>query len=153
MRKAASMSWKAFRSIRLIYSVPFSLITHNLGCKVISYNCADSVLDTEIWCWCLTYCRDVVSHCYLRLPKLCRSPWLTSRSVRWNVYSVAYLTLSGHFKGGFVCFGPYVISSYSLPLKWKPQYLQLYQEMFGNEYTKWTLIFRRKVDCNVKFQW
>ena len=36
---------------------------------------------------CLAYGRDVVSYCYLRLCSLCRSPWLTSRDVLWNVCS------------------------------------------------------------------
>ena len=31
--------------------------------------------------------------------------WLTSSCVVWNVYSVAYLVLSGHFKGSCFCFG------------------------------------------------
>ena len=67
------------------------------------------------WRLCLTYGGDVDSCCYLRLCNLCRSPWLTSSGVLWNVCSVAYLILSGHVKGKFVCFWPYIISSYILP--------------------------------------
>ena len=67
------------------------------------------------WRWCLAYGRDVVSYCYLRLCNLCRPHWLTSSCVLWNVCSVVYLILSGHFKGSFVCFWPYIISSYILP--------------------------------------
>ena len=67
------------------------------------------------WRRCPTYGRDVISYCYLRFCNLCMSPWLTSNGVGLNIYWVAYLALSGHFKGNCVYFWPYTISKYTPP--------------------------------------
>ena len=69
----------------------------------------------ETWLRCPTYGRDVNSYWDLRFCNLCRPPWLTSSSVLCNVFSVAYLVLSGHFKGSCVWFWLNAISSYILP--------------------------------------
>ena len=66
------------------------------------------------WRQCPTYGKDVVSYCYLRFSKLCRPPWLTNSPVLWKLCSVAYIVLSGHFKGSCVCFWPYTINTYTL---------------------------------------
>ena len=57
------------------------------------------------WCRCLTYGRDVVSYCCLRLCNLCKSPWLTSSGVLWNVCSVAYLLFLVTSKIALLVFG------------------------------------------------
>ena len=55
------------------------------------------------WWRCPTYGRDVVSYCYLRLSNLCKHPWLTSSGVLWNVCLMAYIVLSGDFRGRKLC--------------------------------------------------
>ena len=67
-------------------------------------SCPNGQMTKNSWRGSPTYGRDVVSYCYLRFCTLCRQPWLTSYSVGLNVWAVAYLVLSGHFKGSRVCF-------------------------------------------------
>ena len=63
---------------------------------------------------CLTYGRDTVNYCCLRFFNFCRPPWLISSGVLCNVCSVAYLVLSGNFKGSCVYLHPVKNDSHAI---------------------------------------
>ena len=97
---------------------------------------------------------DVVSYCCLRLCNFCILAWLTSNGVLWNVCSDAYLVMSGHFKGSFICFWPYIINSYVL--SWQMRAIvpsAISRNVFAIDYANRTVISWRKSYWDVNFQW
>ena len=64
------------------------------------------------WHWFPTYNRDVLSYYYLGLNKHYWPHWLASSGVLWSVTLVANLALSHCFKGSYVWFQAYAISSH-----------------------------------------
>ena len=129
-----------FRSIdqrlRSYKSFEFLGGTWHLPCQI--YNLA--------WRRFPMYGRDVVCYCYLCPCNLCRSLWLTSSDVVWNICSVAYLVLSGHFKRSCAA-----ISCYILPLRWEPWYIQI-KKYFCNGYASLIVVILGKRFGDVTFQ-
>ena len=96
------------------------------------------------WRRSLTYDKDVVSYCYLCFVNLCRPPWLISSCVGLNVCSVAYLVLSGHFKGSCVCLWSYTINIYSLPQDASHNTSSLINKYLCNDYAIRKVNFLKK---------